>query len=126
MGLVTNIVAGVNHSELLDVTEQSLLGSMPEATADVSHPTDEYIGGLSVEGVAGVSRNPVGGECRITASTPTCHVMLGCKGVGLGSTVKEVMTARVLQVGLCMSLVLSLCVSSVRTGGGGRFCQIFW
>lgn len=40
----------------------------------------------------------VGGEFRVTASTPICHVMLGCKGVGLTSTVKEVMTANVLQV----------------------------
>lgn len=40
----------------------------------------------------------VGGEFRVTASTPICHVMLGCKGVGLTSTVKEVMTASVLQV----------------------------
>ena len=53
-----------------------------------------------------------------------CHVMLGCKGVGLTTTVKEVMTASVLQVGVCVSIVLSLCMSSVRTRGGGC-CQIF-
>lgn len=35
----------------------------------------------------------------MSASTPMCHVMLGCKGVGLSNTVKEVMTASVLQVG---------------------------
>lgn len=50
VGLVTNIVAGVNHSELLDVTEQSLFGSMPEATAELSHPIDEYVGGLFTGG----------------------------------------------------------------------------
>lgn len=72
---------GVNHSELLDITERSMFGTMPEAT-EVNHPIDEYVGG---------------GEYRVTASTPMCHVMLGCKGVGLGNTVKEVMTASVLQ-----------------------------
>ena len=51
MGLVTNIIVGVNHSELLDVTERSLFGTMPEGT-EVNHPTDEYVGGY--DGVAGL------------------------------------------------------------------------
>lgn len=70
----------------------------------------------SLEGVAGVSCDPIGGECRITASTPTCHVMLGCKGVGLGSTVKEVMTARVLQVGCACHYYDYMCVLSTYWG----------
>ena len=45
MGLVTNIAAGVNHSELLDITERSMFGTMPEAT-EVNHPIDEYVGGV--------------------------------------------------------------------------------
>lgn len=124
MGLVANIAVGVNHSELLDITERSMFGTMPEAT-EVNHPIDEYVGGAFIkEGVAGVSHGTVGGEYRVTASTPICHVMLGCKGVGLDNTVKEVMTASVLQVGVCVSIVLSLCVSSVRTRGEGC-CQVF-
>ena len=110
MGLVTNTVVGVNHSELLAVTEQSLFGSMPEAMAEVIHPTDEYVGGLFTGGCGWLSHDTIGGECRITASTPLCHVMLGCKGVGLGNTVKEVMTARVLQVWVIVSLFSCLYV----------------
>lgn len=49
MGLVTNNFAGVNHSELLDITEQSLFGTMPEPI-EVNYPTDEYIGGVSIVG----------------------------------------------------------------------------
>ena len=76
------------------------------------------------EGVVGASHDPVGGEYRVTASTPMCHVMLGSRGVGLNNTVKEVMTANVLQVGVCVSLLLSMCVSSVHTRGGGCCCQV--
>jgi len=49
VGLVTNNFVGVNHSELLDITEQSLFGTMSEVT-EVNHPTDEYIGGVSIRG----------------------------------------------------------------------------
>ena len=69
-------------------------------------------------GGASVSHEFVGGECRITASTPTCYVMLGCRGVGLNSTVKEVMASSVLQVGICVSIVLSMCVLSTYWGWG--------
>ena len=49
MGLVTNTAAGVHHSQLLDVTEQSLFGTMPEGT-EVNHPTDDFVGGLFMDG----------------------------------------------------------------------------
>ena len=45
MGLVISIAAGVNHSELLDITERSLFGTMPEAT-EVNYAIDEYVGGV--------------------------------------------------------------------------------
>ena len=65
------------------------------------------------EGGADVLHDTVGGECRVTASTPMCHVMLGCKGVGLSNTVKEVMTASMLQVGVCVSIsIVYMCVLS--------------
>lgn len=50
VGLVADDVAGVNHSELLDITERSLFGVMPEVT-EVNYPTDEYIGGLCMRGL---------------------------------------------------------------------------
>ena len=45
MGLVINVAAGVNHSELLDITERSMFGTMPEA-AEVNYAVDEYVGGV--------------------------------------------------------------------------------
>lgn len=69
-----------------------------------------------------MSRDPAGGESRITACTPDSHVMLACRGVGLTNTVKEVMAASVLQVGICVSSVLPIFVSSVRTRRGRGCC----
>ena len=73
MGLVINCVAGVNHSELLDITERSLFGAMSETT-EVTCPTDEYVGGVVKGGGVCVDHM----TCRWRISCQCIHAHLSC------------------------------------------------